>query len=138
MSSSSTTKFWRSSQERSQHSTQQTQLLMNKESTILRLFTCHLSPEYLNSLTSSNLPLSQLKLKIGCPVMILQNLAAAQGVCVGGRTCFTTRQMTRHVSYFIGLVLVLAFFTGMLSLFRYKLTPQPYVLIMVQGSTIYH
>jgi hypothetical protein len=51
--------------------------------------TVRLSPEYLNPLTSSNLPLSQLKLKIGCPVMILQNLAAAQGVCNGSRGVVT-------------------------------------------------
>ncbi|KAF8752546.1 Helitron helicase-like domain at N-terminus [Rhizoctonia solani] len=44
-----------------------------------------LSTEYLNSLNSGSIPLSDLELKEGCPVMILRNLARSQGVCNG--TC---------------------------------------------------
>ena len=41
--------------------------------------------EYLNSINCSELPLAKLKLKVGCPVMILRNLNAAEGVCNGSR-----------------------------------------------------
>jgi hypothetical protein len=41
--------------------------------------------EYLNEINCSGLPLAKLELKIGCPVMILQNLDPAHGVCNGSR-----------------------------------------------------
>lgn len=41
--------------------------------------------EYLNSINCSGLPLARLELKIGAPVMVLRNLAAAEGVCNGTR-----------------------------------------------------
>jgi hypothetical protein len=41
--------------------------------------------EYLNSLNASGLPLSKLTLKVGCPVMLLRNLDASQGLCNGTR-----------------------------------------------------
>ena len=41
--------------------------------------------EYLNEINCSGLPLAKLKLKAGCPVMILRNLDAAHGVCNGSR-----------------------------------------------------
>ena len=41
--------------------------------------------EYLNSINCSGLPLAKLKLKIGCPVMVLRNLFPAEGVCNGTR-----------------------------------------------------
>ena len=39
--------------------------------------------EYLNSIRCSGLPLHKLQLKVGCPVMILQNLNPGEGVCNG-------------------------------------------------------
>src|SRR5277367_3681492 len=45
--------------------------------------------EYFNSINCSGLPLSKLKLKIGCPVMILRNLNAKEGVCNGSRGIVT-------------------------------------------------
>jgi ATP-dependent DNA helicase PIF1 len=38
-------------------------------------------PELLHSLTPSGFPLARLKLKIGCPVIVLRNLHSAEGVC---------------------------------------------------------
>ena len=45
--------------------------------------------EYLNSINCSGLPLSKLKLKVGCPVMILRNLNPGGGVCNGTRGIVT-------------------------------------------------
>ena len=39
--------------------------------------------EYLNSINASGLPLSQLKLKVGAPIMVLCNLQPENGVCNG-------------------------------------------------------
>ena len=43
--------------------------------------------EFLNSLTLSGLPLHEMELKVGCPVMLLQNLCAGpgNGLCNGIR-----------------------------------------------------
>jgi ATP-dependent DNA helicase PIF1 len=41
--------------------------------------------EFLNSLKTSGLPLAQLTLKIGCPLMLLRNLDPINGLCNG--TC---------------------------------------------------
>lgn len=43
----------------------------------------HYSTEYLNSINASGIPLSELTLKIGCPIMILCNLDPANGLCNG-------------------------------------------------------
>jgi hypothetical protein len=45
--------------------------------------------EYLNEINYSGLPLAKLEVKVGCPVMILQNLDAAHGVCNGSRGILT-------------------------------------------------
>ncbi|KAG2190502.1 hypothetical protein INT47_003941 [Mucor saturninus] len=42
-------------------------------------------PEFMNLLECGSLPPHQLKLKIGSPIMMLRNLAPAQGVCNGTR-----------------------------------------------------
>ena len=44
------------------------------------------SNEKVNSINASGIPLSELNLKVGCPIMILCNLDPANGLCVvGGR-----------------------------------------------------
>jgi ATP-dependent exoDNAse (exonuclease V) alpha subunit len=45
--------------------------------------------EYLNEVNCGSLPLAKLELKIGCPVMVLKNLDAANGVCNGSRGILT-------------------------------------------------
>ena len=44
---------------------------------------------YLNSINCCGLPLAKLKLKIGCPVMILRDLNPSEGVCNGSRAVVT-------------------------------------------------
>lgn len=51
--------------------------------------------EYLNSLNLSGMPPSKLNLKIGCPIMLLRNLASSQGLCNGSRLIIT--RLTDHV-----------------------------------------
>jgi ATP-dependent exoDNAse (exonuclease V) alpha subunit len=45
--------------------------------------------EYLNTINCSGLPLAQLALKVGCPVMVLRNLNPRHGVCNGSRGIIT-------------------------------------------------
>lgn len=45
--------------------------------------------EYLNSINGSGLPLATLKLKLGCPIMILRNLDPTAGLCNGTRAIVT-------------------------------------------------
>jgi hypothetical protein len=45
--------------------------------------------EYLNEINCGTLPLAKLELKIGCPVMMLKNLDAPNGVCNGSRGILT-------------------------------------------------
>lgn len=42
-------------------------------------------PEYLRSLGASGLPLGELHLKVGSPIILLRNLAPTQGLCNGTR-----------------------------------------------------
>ena len=51
--------------------------------------------EYLNSINISGMPLSKLRLKVGCPIMILRNLNPMEGVCNGSRGIIT--RMTNRV-----------------------------------------
>ncbi|GBN03199.1 hypothetical protein AVEN_136525-1, partial [Araneus ventricosus] len=48
--------------------------------------------EFLNSLTPTGLPPYELKLKIGCIVMMLRNLAPSKGLCNGTRLIITKLQ----------------------------------------------
>jgi len=41
--------------------------------------------EYLNEINSGTLPLAELELKVGCPIIVLKNLDAANEVCNGSR-----------------------------------------------------
>src|SRR6267154_665451 len=43
----------------------------------------------LNEINCGTLPLAKLELKVGCPVMVLKNLDAANGVCNGSRGILT-------------------------------------------------
>ena len=52
-------------------------------------------PEYLNSITTSGLPLARLRMKIGCPLMLLRNLDPQRGLCNGSRGILT--RMTDRV-----------------------------------------
>jgi hypothetical protein len=51
--------------------------------------------EFLNSITTSGLPLAHLKLKEGCPLMLLRNLDPSIGLCNGTRMRLI--RMKRHV-----------------------------------------
>ena len=45
--------------------------------------------EFLRSINSSSLPPGKLSLKIGCPIILLRNLAPSQGLCNGTRMVVT-------------------------------------------------
>src|SRR5258707_10312514 len=45
--------------------------------------------EYLNEINCESLPLAKLEVKKGCPVIVLKNLDAANGVCNGSRGILT-------------------------------------------------
>jgi ATP-dependent DNA helicase PIF1 len=45
--------------------------------------------EHLNNINCSGMPLAKLEVKVGCPIMILRNLDAANGVCNGSRGILT-------------------------------------------------
>ena len=47
------------------------------------------SNEKVNSINASGIPLSELNLKNGCPIMILRNLCPANGLCNGARVILT-------------------------------------------------
>ncbi|GBN58815.1 hypothetical protein AVEN_7789-1 [Araneus ventricosus] len=48
--------------------------------------------EFLNSLTPTGLPPYELKLKIGCIIMLLRNLAPSKGLCNGTHLIITKLQ----------------------------------------------
>ena len=53
---------------------------------IINILEAHYSSGYLNSINASGLPLSELNLNVGCPIVILCNLDPANELCVvGGR-----------------------------------------------------
>ena len=44
-----------------------------------------LTPEFLRSIQSTSLPPGELKIKIGCPLILMQNLSPSNGLCNGTR-----------------------------------------------------
>src|SRR5260363_272112 len=51
--------------------------------------------EYLNTLNPSGMPPAKLELKIGCPIILLRNLAPHQGLCNSSR--LVVNRLTDHV-----------------------------------------
>ena len=51
--------------------------------------------EFLRSINSSSLPPGELNLKIGCPIILLQNLSPSMGLCNGTQMVIT--QMSNRV-----------------------------------------
>lgn len=47
--------------------------------------TSNIPVEFLHSLNASGLPIAQLRLKVGCPVILLRNIDARRGLCNGTR-----------------------------------------------------
>jgi len=54
-----------------------------------------LTPEFLNTLTTSGLPNHKIKLKIGTPIMLLRNIDQSDGLCNGTRLIVT--RLANHV-----------------------------------------
>ncbi|KAF1870416.1 hypothetical protein Lal_00003622 [Lupinus albus] len=54
-----------------------------------------LTPEFLNTLSTSGIPNHKIKLKVGTPIMLLRNLDQSEGLCNGTRLVVT--KMTNHV-----------------------------------------
>jgi ATP-dependent DNA helicase PIF1 len=54
-----------------------------------------LTPEFLSTLRTSGLPNHSIKLKVGCPIMLLRNIDQAEGLCNGTRLIVT--KMATHV-----------------------------------------
>lgn len=54
-----------------------------------------LTPEFLSTLRTSGLPNHQIKLKVGCPIMLLRNIDQSEGLCNGTRLIVT--KMANHV-----------------------------------------
>ena len=56
-----------------------------------------ITPEFLRSINSTSLPPGELKIKIGCPLILLRNLSPSNGLCNGSRMIVVC-----HVPYFLG------------------------------------
>ncbi|KAG5549497.1 hypothetical protein RHGRI_014734 [Rhododendron griersonianum] len=55
--------------------------------------------EYLNSLNLFGLPPFKLDLKVGCPIMLLRNIAPKAGLCNGTQLMITRRQFPIRLAY---------------------------------------
>ncbi|HYT46639.1 MAG TPA: hypothetical protein VEP90_30210, partial [Methylomirabilota bacterium] len=51
--------------------------------------------EFLHTLNTSGLPIAHLRLKVGCPIILLCNIDTKQGLCNG--TCATILQMSNYL-----------------------------------------
>ena len=58
---------------------------MSEDEGIEHTITHHYPNEFLNSLNPTGLPPFKLDLKVGCPIMLLQNIAPKDGLCNGTR-----------------------------------------------------
>ena len=45
----------------------------------------YVTPEFLRSIKSSSLPLGELNIKLGCPLILLRNLSPSNRLCNGSR-----------------------------------------------------
>ncbi|KAH1215628.1 hypothetical protein GmHk_13G036720 [Glycine max] len=68
---------------------------VEKSETIEDSYFQSITTEFLNSLTTSDLPTHCIKLKIGSPIMLLRNLDQNQGLCNGTRLVVT--RLAKHV-----------------------------------------
>jgi len=68
---------------------------VDKSETIEDSYFQSITTEFLNSLTTSDLPTHCIKLKIGSPIMLLRNLDQNQGLCNGTRLVVT--RLAKHV-----------------------------------------
>jgi ATP-dependent exoDNAse (exonuclease V) alpha subunit len=75
--------------------------------------------EYLNEINCTGFPLARLEVKIGCPIMILQNLDAAHGVCNGSRGI-----LTRYRNRMLEIELLTGQYAGQ-RVFIPRITSQP-------------
>ncbi|KAI8557901.1 hypothetical protein RHMOL_Rhmol04G0046900 [Rhododendron molle] len=55
--------------------------------------------EYLNSLDPTGLPPFKLELKVGCPIILLRNIAPKDGLCNGTRMMVVKRQFPVRLAY---------------------------------------
>ena len=46
---------------------------------------CNITTEFLNSIVPSGMPCHDLRLKVGCPIMLIRNLDQKKGLCNGTR-----------------------------------------------------
>jgi ATP-dependent DNA helicase PIF1 len=75
--------------------------------------------EYLNKINCTRFPLARLEVKIGCPIMILQNLDIAYGVCNESRGI-----LTRYRNRVLEIELLTGQYTGQ-RVFISRITSQP-------------
>ncbi|KAG5544316.1 hypothetical protein RHGRI_016912 [Rhododendron griersonianum] len=55
--------------------------------------------EYLNSLDPTGLPPFKVELKVGCPIILLRNIALKDGLCNGTRMMVVRRQFPVRLAY---------------------------------------
>ncbi|CAG8853283.1 29410_t:CDS:1, partial [Gigaspora margarita] len=53
------------------------------------------STKFLNTLNHNGMPLLKLNLKIGCPIILLRNIAPGEGLCKG--TCLVVTQLANYI-----------------------------------------
>ena len=75
--------------------------------------------EFLNGIKSFGIPNHQLKLRVGCPVMLMRNIDQANGLCNGTRLTVThLRKSTIVVTVIIGKMEGTRVFIPRMNLFK--------------------